>query len=718
MSLNNSIASSSANASTDDFPGDIPFDENEAEIISDDDFVNTAIPEKKLEIPRHLKKRKPARRRVPKGYVSKLYPVHEAAPVAVAVESEPDTFQTASQEFACEDRKSAICDEIINAVASHENGSFAYDMLMILDPFYAQKVVLKACEDAGCDVLSMTDTDREFVTDGVVELMKRMRDVLPNPTKDSIELAGMSYPDMLHKARKIAKRHGKRQVRLKKPANHARTNIRRVLGIRIEDDQVQNVFDDGVIEKRKHRIIYAKLSDNSNDDVIVTAQDSFVRSEEMKLYRDKAITDCLRDSCTHVLHLTPLAITCTLVGGFHGDTPIEEAESELKRLINNMRATLKRKAVRHLIGKYIVEKHEDETPHVHMTLYVNDNEIDAVADTVHDYFPAPDLDVRDNVEIVGNPLAWEKYTDIRSGFIGLRRDIKRVFSSLYTGNDPNVPDLDGFMVHQIHDLIQRRSQRQAWLFMMNGFADEDINRSYVMRRDVPDVPDVPDDVDEQPDESETHKTSGIKEIMKGIKVKIGNDRTSVFMNGHLIAACKHLMGVIAVPDVHIDHDGKVVVEFSFDPDDEPDQGQKSDKSISQKGSACNPQETGENQKISHVKLNKGRDMNARVCESDDPDDPEPTPPTPPAPTPAPAKSSAIPRRRPLMQRAKPSESARATRAAIAARTQAQSGDHKGKKWLSRQGKPPLFMFDGFLVTRDEIGLLRAAKALENQSHNE
>ena len=739
--MSHSIASSDENARDDVFPGDTLLNSDEAEIVSDDDFVNTAIPEKKpLETPKHLKKRKPARR-VPRGYVCKWSHKASPAPAPVPVpESEPDTFQTAGQELAQEAQKSAICDEIINAVASHENGSFAYDLLMLLDPFYAQKAVLKACEDAGCSILNMNDQDMEFVTDGVVELMKRMRDVLPNPVKDSILLAGMSYPDMLKKARKIAKRHGKRQVRLKKPANHARTNIRRVLGIRIEDDQVQNVFDDGVIEKRKDRIIYAKLSDSTDDDVIITAQDSFVKSEEMKLHRDKAITDCLRDSCTHVLNLTPLAITCTLLGGFHGDTPIEEAEAELKRLISNMKASLKRKAVRHLVGKYIVEKHEDETPHVHITLYVNDNEIDAVRDTVHHYFPAPDLDVRDNVELIENALSWEAYTDIRSGFIGLRRDIKRVFSSLYIGDDPNVDDLDGFRVHMIHELIRARKQRKSWLFLMNGFAYDDINNMYI-HDDVDDVPDVMNEQDVVTDDVDNESTTDITRnmnIMKDIQINIGDDKTSVFRNNRMIAVCKHMYGIIASPEVKIDDAGNVSVEFTFN----PDQVQKSSKSISQKGSACNPQETGENEKISHVKQNKDG-TRTRAHESNDPDpddDPDPTPPAPaPKPTSGPSTApstakSAIPRirtgsteiggkqpskpksaipRRPLMQRAPPSDAARAERAARAAR--AQTGEHAGnQKYLKRRGKPTLFHFDGFLVTRDEIGLLRAAKALNQQ----
>lgn len=400
MSLNNIIAASSANASSDDYSHKKQWRRGKPKVRK------SAVPAESGK-GQELKKRK-------------------AFSVSKALDDDPFMHGcgddvapvSASHEFANEARKSAICDEIINDLA----GTFSYDMIMLLDPFYAQKAVLKACENAGCDVLNMTDQDKEFVTDGVVELMKRLSDVILKPVKDSIRLAGMSYPEMLALARRRAKRQGKSQIRLKKRANNARCNIRRVLGINPEDDVVQNAFDDSVVDKRSERIIYAELDEvDSTKDFIITAQDSFERSEKAKLARDKAITDCLRDSCTLSLNMIPLAITCTLPGQFHGDTSIETAESELKRLISNMRATLKRKAVRHLLGKYIVEKHQDETPHIHITLYVRGNEIDDVRDTVHRYFPAPDLDIRDNVEAVENELAWEKYTDIRSGFIGLRR---------------------------------------------------------------------------------------------------------------------------------------------------------------------------------------------------------------------------------------------------------------------------------------------------------
>lgn len=116
----------------------------------------------------------------------------------------------------------------------YEINTSTYDILNALTPFYRYKLYEKIRKISNLD----DNCDAEMLADAVVNTLSRMKkDVL-----DSFELASYSYRNLLQ-VQRITK------TRLTRKANRYRINIRRILGLSRDDDEVQLSFDNDKKER-------------------------------------------------------------------------------------------------------------------------------------------------------------------------------------------------------------------------------------------------------------------------------------------------------------------------------------------------------------------------------------------------------------------------------------------------------------------------------------
>ncbi|MBV1829568.1 hypothetical protein KUA08_02880 [Komagataeibacter melomenusus] len=751
MSLNNSIASSAANASNREFHKN----ESSAASIINVDFVNTAIPVPETKT---WRKKKPKVRKssvahdlAEKGHEQESRDSHGHETVTctdgITVSIDPETGEilsdndipdnrSASEEYGEYADEYDVVPDAFRALIQKIGNKRYRTTLELLAPFYQIELIRKAFRDAGysgivknkimIDALIMENPlscdEQEHVLHEISDIVKTMHREIAIPyssqdkriefgTDRAIMMACMSFRELRKFGRKLG---GKR---LKNKANRVRTNIRRIISFH-GADPVQDAYEADEADDLDSKV--TAIDDNGN--AVYTRLDSREYKKSKAAIRDKTITDCLDDSCVTELGLTSIMFVGTLPGEYHGATAIEKANAEIRRRFNRIKAMLSSRNVA-LYGTYTWELHEDETPHLQSLLYCDDADIDAVIDMCRRYFPAPvacDDDERDNdgdhdVKSRGGAKGYTKKTmcsgggghDDRKpqerGFIGLRRNIKPVFDLVYCckleqRHKVNAYDLSDERIMKTHEMMKKRQNRSKWLFLINGFKNDDLNREYdyLLNDDAPDADDMIDhindnrgsdnDADDAADDMEQEPASAMLNAFPEIEIKHETQKTYVIINGEIAGECSHPMGL--VPSVSLKMvGGKVVPAFNFNTIPDP---QKHTFPTPSAFSPEGPENCGKIEK-NETQIKRRQDR-TRAYESDqhDPDDS-------PDPTPAPASLPGWRRGRPHIRRNPGTEA----RTVLPAETPA--GDHmKTNEGAVRSRKPALFKIDGMMMTRDEM----------------
>lgn len=225
--------------------------------------------------------------------------------------------------------------------------------------------------------------------------------------------------------------------KLSAKADKARINIRKALSISKDDDEVQQKFDADKASRYKS-IKYNGFS----------VQDSIDKKKKNNKARDWAISECLEASA-RLAGLTPSAhesgyfISLTLPGKYHSMT-YEQANDEINRRLNGIKRDAERADILWL-GIYKIHGHKDETPHLHIIYFVNNDnkkDLDKLTKIFFKYFQQEEERWEKNYSInqkityfdgvLGYLFKDHGEPNVRTGFIGLRKDIKKVWNSLYT----------------------------------------------------------------------------------------------------------------------------------------------------------------------------------------------------------------------------------------------------------------------------------------------
>ncbi|GAC89374.1 hypothetical protein Gbth_038_008 [Gluconobacter thailandicus F149-1 = NBRC 100600] len=370
-----------------------------------------------------------------------------------------------------------------------ENSVEIYDTLNALHPFYRYKLYQKMAESCR---LSLDDDAQELALN-VLRMLPRLHKSVLN----TFELMSFSYAELIQYQGILDKENQKnsinpvKKVRLSRSANRARVNMRRVLKISRDDDEVQKDFD----ENKKQRYQHLKYNERS-------VQDSIDKKTSNNRKRDWMISCCL-ESSMRIACMTqdPCSsgwfLSLTLPKKYHS-LSFEQANDEINRRLN----MIKKYAERHGIdwtGIFVVELHKDETPHLHIIYFVNNEknyisqqtDRDRLLNIVFQFFNNEDPEryelnqnITDFEGVLGYIFKDYGKPNTRHGFVGLRRDIRRVWNNLYIGNygDPSLSYLSDKRLFNTRQLMKKNSWNDVIegipgyvLFSLAGFKSDYLN---------------------------------------------------------------------------------------------------------------------------------------------------------------------------------------------------------------------------------------------------
>gem|GEM_PF-5477248 len=259
-------------------------------------------------------------------------------------------------------------------------------------------------------------------------------------------------------------------------ANRLRRNLRRVIGLHPEDDEVQQDFDNARTASAKSFII---IPDAEHPERSLSAHDLHQFHLRKSYAVNLAIADGIHDLAVDFLNHAGLFLTLTLPGEYR-NCSYEQAKTEISRRWKRVRRKARDKNVL-LLGMTALELHEDETPHYHIQLYVSPEHRAWVEEQILDAFPN-ECDRRDEaIKDIRDVARASRYTTKDHGkpetsltFIGLRKDIKRRYRGVYEGKDTSA--LSEWRVSRARQLMKQKTSGGAVLLLLRGFADERLNR--------------------------------------------------------------------------------------------------------------------------------------------------------------------------------------------------------------------------------------------------
>jgi len=306
----------------------------------------------------------------------------------------------------------------------HEHDIATYDIIIALHPFYRYALYEKVRKTARLS----DDCDIQELALNVIKMLPRLK----KSVVDTFELVSLSYAE-------LRQHYGITRQKLSAKADKARINIRKALSISKGDDEVQQKFDADKASRYKS-IKYNGFS----------VQDSINRKKKNNKARDWAISECL-ESSARLAGLTPSPhdsgyfISLTLPGKYHSMT-YEQANDEINRRLNGIKRDAERADILWL-GIYKIHGHKDETPHLHIIYFVNNDnkkDLDKLTKIFFKYFQQEEERWEKNYSInqrityfdgvLGYLFKDHGEANVRTGFIGLRKDIKKVWNRLYTGD--------------------------------------------------------------------------------------------------------------------------------------------------------------------------------------------------------------------------------------------------------------------------------------------
>lgn len=318
----------------------------------------------------------------------------------------------------------------------YENDIATYDMLTALHPFYRYQLY----ETIRKNRRLSTDCDARELAFSIIQMLP----LYPKTIIRDFELVSFSYNELRYHQRIAGKR-------LSQKANKARIYLRKKLQIPRDDDDVQKQFDEDK-KNRYSRLKYGKYS----------VQDSIDKKLSNNRARDWHIATSLEESMKFSgMTQGPLDsgwfITLTLPGKYRG-LSYEQCIEEVNKRLNNIKKYAERAGII-WTGTYVVELHKDETPHIHIIYYVNDNDDlynhglrreksgtdkQNLEKIIFKFFKEEALRAEVNGLINQEITYFEGVLsyifkdygkpNVRHGFIGLRRDIRSVWNNLYLGS--------------------------------------------------------------------------------------------------------------------------------------------------------------------------------------------------------------------------------------------------------------------------------------------
>lgn len=359
----------------------------------------------------------------------------------------------------------------------YENDIKTYDILNALTPFYRYKLYQKIKENSRLS----DDCDAREWAENIIRMLPRLK----KSVVDTFELVSFSHEEIRHI-------HGITGQKLSSKANRARITIRKALGISRDDDEVQKQFDADKASR------YKTLKYNG-----YSVQDSINQKKKNNKARDWAISECVEASA-RLAGLTPSPcdsgyfISLTLPGKYHA-IAFEQANDEINHRLNSIKKYAERADILWL-GIYKIHGHQDETPHLHIIYYVADTDKEKLEKILFKFFKNEEARWEENYSInqritdfdgcLGYLFKDHGEPNVRTGFIGLRRDIRKVWNSLYTGDygDSSLSYLsDGRMwiakklmkVRQETEYVQEDKiilvSPAYTLFALHGFKDDRLN---------------------------------------------------------------------------------------------------------------------------------------------------------------------------------------------------------------------------------------------------
>lgn len=278
----------------------------------------------------------------------------------------------------------------------------------------------------------------------------------------------LSYDELKEKQRITGKR-------LTRKSNLLRRNFRRYMNIRPDEDEFQIQFDKDKLDSEKSYIIF---QDSKDSETGLSAHDIKNYQQRKKYAVNYSLAEHLDDFAVNFLNYEGLFLSLTLESEFH-DCSYETAKNEISRRWRKIKRILKNKDIL-LLGMSALELQKDETPHYHIQLYVSSEHREYVESVILEQFPneydrqhEAIKDIWQAFNLISYTLKDSNKSDTYISFIGLQRDIKSRYNSVY--HNEKYKDLSDKRMSISHQLMMKKQPNGMILLMIRGFQDERLN---------------------------------------------------------------------------------------------------------------------------------------------------------------------------------------------------------------------------------------------------
>lgn len=302
----------------------------------------------------------------------------------------------------------------------------------------------------------------------VSECLIEFIDSMPKEMINGFNLMSLSYDEIREKQR-ITKQ------RLTRNSNLLRRNFRRYMDIKLEEDEFQIQFDNDKLDSEKSYIIF---QDSKDSETGLSAHDIKNYQQRKKYAVNQSIAEHVDDFAVNFLNYVGLFLSLTLESEFH-NCDYGTAKTEINRRWKKIKRILKNKGIL-LLGMSVLELQKDETPHYHIQLYVDEKHREYVESVIlnefsneYDRQENAIKDIWDALGVIGYCLKDSNKSDTYISFIGLQRDIKSRYDSVY--HNEKYKDLSDRRISLSYKRIMEKQPNGMVLLLIRGFQDERLN---------------------------------------------------------------------------------------------------------------------------------------------------------------------------------------------------------------------------------------------------
>lgn len=339
--------------------------------------------------------------------------------------------------------------------------------LYFLNETYKNIITQKIIKN--CEFLESYEENKQVVKE-LVEWFK----TVPKAIKSSFELISLSF-DELKEIKKQSRNKKKKNLTIQ--ANALRRNFRRFIKLTYADDMWQNQFDADKQNSEKSYIIIPASNDIDNG---LSAYDvkQFNISRQIAINLD--IIGHLERFCNTYLSFKGFFLTLTLPKEFH-NCSYEVAREEITKRWKRIKSAFKYKDILYL-GVEVIELQKDETPHYHIQLWINPQYEQKLKTLILKHFDNEADRIDSAVKTINDAIKIMKYCckdkkkengKFYSGFIGLKRDIRARYNSLY--RNKKYKELSDYRTHKANKIIRQKSSNYLLLLLIRGFSDDRLN---------------------------------------------------------------------------------------------------------------------------------------------------------------------------------------------------------------------------------------------------